>query len=364
MSGDSLKNKLILPFLFILILFVCSFLNFTAPESKSSQKSSDSLILEGEVHFKNMKMLTQRGENAEAYFSFDGARLIFQSRSGDMQCDQIYTMNIDGSDKKMVSNGKGATTCSYFYPDGKSILYSSTFLGGDNCPPKPDYSQGYVWALYDTYDIFKANDDGNNIVQLTKEKGYDAEATISPKGDKIVFTSTRDGDIDLYSMNLDGSGVKRLTHEIGYDGGAYYSYDGTKIVYRASRPKTKEEIKEFKDLLAKGLVKPHTLEIYVMDADGTNNIQVTHNGAANFAPYFFPDGKRIIFCSNMDDPQGRDFNLYAINVDGTGLERITYSNVFDGFPMFSMDGKKFVFCSNRFNAAPHETNVFVCDWVQ
>ena len=363
MSGVSLKNKLILPFLLILILFVCSFLNFTAPESNSTQKSSDTLILEGEVHFKNMKMLTQRGENAEAYFSFDNARLVFQSRSGDMQCDQIYTMNIDGSDKKMVSNGKGATTCSYFYPDGKSILYASTFLGGDDCPPKPDFSKGYVWALYDTYDIFKANDDGSNIVQLTKEKGYDAEATISPKGDKIVFTSTRDGDIELYSMNLDGSGVKRLTHEIGYDGGAYYNNDGTKIVYRASRPKTDEEKKEFKDLLDEGLVRPHSLDIYVMDADGTNNIQVTNNGAANFAPFFFPDGNRIIFCSNMDDPQGRDFNLYAINVDGTGLERITYSNTFDGFPMFSFDGKKFVFCSNRFNAAPHETNVFICDWV-
>jgi len=364
MSDVSLKNKLIPPFFILLFLISVSFLNYNSPEDTLSRKGSDTLVLSGEKHFKNMKMLTNGGENAECYFSFDGKRFVFQSRSGDMQCDQIYTMNIDGSDKKMVSNGKGATTCSYFYPDGNSILYSSTFLGGDDCPPKPDYSQGYVWALYDTYDIFKANEDGSNIVQLTKEKGYDAEATISPKGDKIVFTSTRDGDIELYSMNLDGSGVKRLTHEVGYDGGAFYSYDGTKIVYRASRPKKEEEIKEFKNLLGQGLVRPHTLEIYVMDADGNNNIQVTDNGAANFAPYFFPDGKRIIFCSNMDDPQGRNFDLFAVNVDGTGLERITYSNVFDGFPMFSPDGKKFVFCSNRFNTKPHETNAFVCDWIE
>jgi TolB protein len=364
MSGDSLRNKISLPVLFLLTISVFSFFNFSSPVINPHVTDSDTLILPGEIHFRNMKMLTNGGENAECYFSFDGKRFIFQSRTGNMQCDQIYTMNIDGTDKKMVSNGKGATTCSYFYPDGKSILYSSTFLGGDECPPKPDYSKGYVWALYDTYDIFKANDDGSNIVQLTNVKGYDAEATISPVGDKIVFTSTRDGDIELYSMNLDGSSVKRLTHEIGYDGGAYYSYDGTKIVYRASRPKTDDEIKEFKELLKEGLVRPHALDIYVMDADGSNNIRVTNNGAANFAPFFFPDGKRIIFCSNMEDPKGRNFDLYAINVDGSGLERITFNDTFDGFPMFSPDGKKFVFCSNRFNAKQGETNVFVCDWIE
>ncbi len=364
MSGASLKNKLFLPVLLTAVLFAFSSLNFTNPEIHTTAKISDTLIFPGETHFKNMKMLTNGGENAEAYFSFDGARLIFQSRTGNMQCDQIYTMNIDGSNKKMVSNGKGATTCSYFYPDGKSILYSSTFLGGDECPPKPDFSKGYVWALYDTYDIFKANDDGSNIVQLTKEKGYDAEATISPKGDRIVFTSTRDGDIELYSMNLDGSDVKRLTFEVGYDGGAYYSNDGKKIVYRASRPQTDEEKTEFKTLLSQGLVRPHALDIYVMNADGSDNVRVTNNGAANFAPFFFPDGNRIIFCSNMEDPQGRTFSLFAINTDGTGLERITYSNSFDGFPMFSPDGRKFVFCSNRFDAIPHETNVFICDWVE
>lgn len=362
MSGAFLKSKHVLPFLLITAIIVSLSFNYSNPDLRFISKSSDSLVFTGEIHFKNMKMLTNGGENAECYFSFDGAKFIFQSRTGNMQCDQIYTMNIDGSDKKLVSNGKGATTCSYFYPDGQNILYSSTFLGGDDCPPKPDFSKGYVWALYDTYDIFKANEDGSNIVQLTKEKGYDAEATISPKGNRIVFTSTRDGDIELYSMNLDGSDVKRLTNEAGYDGGAFYSYDGTKIVYRASRPQSDEEIKEFKDLLSQGLVRPHALDIYVMDADGSNKIRVTNNGAANFAPFFFPDGKKIIFCSNMEDPKGRNFDLYAINVDGTGLERITFNDTFDGFPMFSPDGKKFVFCSNRFDAKPGETNVFICDW--
>ncbi|MGH2574331.1 MAG: TolB family protein, partial [Ignavibacteria bacterium] len=324
---------------------------------------SDTLIFPGEKHFKNMKMLTNGGENAEAYFSFDSKKLIFQSTRDGFQCDQIFTMNVDGSDLKLVSNGKGRTTCSYFYPDGKHILYSSTFLGGDPCPPKPDFSKGYVWALYDDYDIFIADADGSSPKQLTKVKGYDAETTISPKGDKIVFTSTRDGDIELYSMNLDGSEVKRLTYEPGYDGGAYYSYDGSMIVFRASRLKTDDEFKEYKELLSQGLVKPSKLEIYIMSAEGSNISQVTNNGAANFGPYFFPDGKRIIFASNVDDPKGRNFDLYSIKIDGSGIERITYNDTFDGFPMFSLDGRKLVFCSNRFNAKQGETNIFICDWV-
>lgn len=350
----------------VFIIFAAASFSFISNIScikNSESVNSDTLTYEGEKHFKNMKMLTNGGENAECYFSFDGTKFIFQSSRDGRKCDQIYTMNIDGSDVKMVSNGKGATTCSYYYPDGKHILYASTYLGGDDCPPKPDFSQGYVWAMFDTYDIFRADPDGSNIVPLTNQKGYDAEATISPKGDKIIFTSIRDGDIDLYTMDLDGSNVTRLTHEPGYDGGAFYSYDGTKIVYRASRPKNDKELKEFKELVENGLVKPTTLEIYVMDADGSNKVQVTNNGAANFAPFMFPDGNRIVFCSNLADPKGRNFDLYIINIDGTGLERITYNETFDGFPMFSPDGKKFVFCSNRFNAKQGETNVFICDWV-
>lgn len=362
MYGGSLRNRTLL-IITCLFLF-SSFIFFSSnPVKIYSQAGDDTLIYPNEKHFKNMKMLTHGGQNAEAYFSFDGTRLIFQSIRSGYKCDQIYTMNIDGSNVKMVSNGKGRTTCSYFYPDGKHILYSSTFLGGDDCPPQPDFSQGYVWPLYDTYDIFYADTSGNIIKQMTTEKGYDAEATISPKGDKIVFTSTRNGDIDLYSMNLDGSDVKQLTHKLGYDGGAYYSYDGSMIVYRASRPKTDEEVKEYKDLLAKGLVKPTTLEIYVMNADGSNVRQLTNLNAASFAPYFFPDDKRVIFASNVGDPKGRTFELYAVNIDGTGLERITYGDTFASFAMFSMDGKKFVFCSNRFGSVPHETNVFICDWV-
>jgi len=353
--------------LFILCLFTSAFLwNFNDLSAlKGEMHSADTLIYPQEKHFKNMQMLTNGGENAEAYFSFDGSKIIFQA-TGEYECDQIFIMNTDGSGKHLVSTGKGRTTCSYFYPDGKSILYASTHLGGDMCPQKPDHSKGYVWALYSDYDIFKADVDGSNPVKLTDVKGYDAEATVSPKGDKIIFTSTRNGDIDLYSMNLDGSDVKQLTNIPGYDGGAYYSYDGTMIVFRASRFDDPAKLKEYQDLLADGLIRPGQLEIYVMNADGSNIRQVTNNGAANFGPYFFPDGKRIIYCSNQDDPKGRNFDLYMINVDGTGNERITYNETFDGFPMFSLHdgGKKFVFCSNRFNAKQGETNVFICDWVE
>ncbi len=360
-----MKTKVIV--LFVIFVIASSFILVASRSGSdvSGTKSADTLIYPEEKHFKNMRMLTNGGENAEAYFSFDGTKIIFQS-TGEYECDQIFIMNTDGTDKHLVSTGKGRTTCSYFFPDGKHILYASTHMGGDQCPQKPDFSKGYVWALYKDYDIYKANVDGTSLTKLTDVQGYDAEATVSPKGDRIVFTSTRNGDIDLYSMNLDGSDVKQLTDIAGYDGGAYYSYDGTMIVFRASRFDDPEKLKEYQDLLAQGLIRPGMLEIYVMNADGSDKRRVTNNGAANFGPYFLPDGKRIIYCSNQGDPKGRNFDLYMINVDGTGNERITYNSTFDGFPMFSLNdgGKKFVFCSNRFNAKEGETNVFICDWVE
>jgi Tol biopolymer transport system component len=264
---------------------------------------------------------------------------------------------------KLISTGKGRTTCSYFFPSGDRVLFSSTHAAAAECPPKPDYSKGYVWPIYSTYDIYTAKPDGSDLRRLTQTPGYDAEATISRDGKTIVFTSTRNGDLDIYAMDADGRHVRQLTHELGYDGGPFLSADGKKIVYRAEHPKTPQEIADYKALLAQGLIRPGNLEIWVMDVDGKNKQQVTHNGAANFAPYFFSDGKRIIFASNMADPKnGRDFDLYLINIDGTGLERVTFYPDFDSFPMFSSDGKKLVWASNRNGTAPHETNIFIADW--
>lgn len=357
-----MKNKITAA----LLLTVSIFLTAVNYENKneSGNERSDSLLFENEIHFKNIKQLTFGGENAECYFSFDGNKFTFQSTRDGNQCDQIYTMNTDGSNQSLASTGKGRTTCAYYLPDNKTILYSSTHLAGDDCPPKPDFSRGYVWALYDSFDIFTSNEDGTDLKQLTTEKGYDAEATVSPLGDKIVFTSTRNGDIDIYTMNIDGSNVTQLTFETGYDGGPFFSYDGKKIVYRKTRFENESEIQNYKELLNLGLIKPSKLEIWVMDADGKNKIQVTDNSSANFAPYFFPDNNRIIFCSNIDDPKSRNFDIYKINIDGTSLERITHCNEFDGFPMFSPDGKKFVFCSNRNGSVKGETNIFVCDWIE
>ena len=315
-----------------------------------------------EVHLANVRQLTFDGENAEAYWSADGKELIFQSKHGDMACDQIFRMDADGGNVRPVSNGKGRCTCSYFFPDGKRVLYASTQLSGDACPPPPDYSKGYIWKLYSGYEIFTANPDGSDVKRITNSPGYDAEATISPDGKTIVFTSLRGGDLDLYTMRPDGSKVKRITKELGYDGGAFFSRDGKRLVWRASRPKTKEEVDAYKTLLGNSEIKPMTLELYVGDADGRNARQVTHNGAANFGPYFFPDGKRIIFASNSADPKGRDFDLWIVNDDGSGLERVTFNDSFDGFPMFSPDGKKLVFASNRGAAKRGDTNLFVADW--
>ncbi len=324
------------------------------------------LAVAGERHLANIKQLTFGGENAEAYFSFDGKKLIFQSKRDDRDCDQIYSMNVDGSGVRMVSNGEGRTTCSYFFKNGKKVLYASTFGGGRTCPPPPDFSKGYVWAIYHEYEIYTASPDGKNIKNLTNHPGYDAEATVSPNGKKIVFTSERDGDLELYSMDTNGKNVKRLTNEPGYDGGAFYSPDSKMIVYRGSHPTDPKLIERDKQLLKEHLIVPLTFEVWVMNADGTNKRQVTKLGAASFAPFFTPDGKRIIFCTNYfaTDARKRNFDLAMINIDGTGLERVTFNETFDGFAMFSPDGKKLVFASNRHAAQQGDTNVFIADWVE
>jgi Tol biopolymer transport system component len=316
----------------------------------------------GEPHLVNVRMLTSGGENAEAYFSADGRQLIFQAtRPGVSACDQIFIMDADGRNTRMVSTGRGRTTCAYFFPSGERILYSSTHARAPDCPPPPDYSQGYVWPL-DPYDIYTARPDGSELRRLTNTGAYDAEATISPDGRHIVFTSSRGGDLDIYTMDADGSNVRRLTDQPGYDGGAFFSPDGTHIVYRARHPDTPEELADYRRLLARNLIRPTKLDIYVMSADGSNQRRLTNNGAANFAPFFHPDGRRIIFSSNLHDPAGRNFDLYLIDRDGTGLKRVTVHPEFDGFPMFSRDGARLVFASNRGAARQGDTNVFIADW--
>ena len=353
-----------------LSLILAAAANFLLVAQEAPKTPAAPFTLPTETHLKNVRQLTFGGQNAEAYFSLDDKTLIFQHQGDGVPCDQIYTMPVDTPDgkpatPKLVSGGVGRTTCSYIFPSGDKILYSSTRAAGAECPPKPDYSQGYVWPIYSAYDIYTAKLDGSNPQQLTKTPGYDAEATISRDGKKIVFTSMRNGDLDIYTMDADGSNVRQLTHELGYDGGPFFSFDGKKIVYRAEHPTTPEQIADYKGLLAKGLIRPGNLEIWVMDADGSHKHQVTHNGAANFAPFWHPDGKRIIFASNQADPKNaRDFDLYIINEDGTGQSRVTYHPDFDGFPMFTSDGKRLVWGSNRNGKVPHETNIFIADWVE
>jgi len=319
-----------------------------------------------EKRLKNVRQLTNSGQNAEAYFSSDGKHLIFQSTHGSLECDQIFTMRLDGKEIRLVSTGKGRTTCSYFFPDGSRILYASTHEGAPDCPPEPSRSGGYVWPIYSSYDIYTAKIDGTDVRRLTDTKGYDAEATISPDGKKIVFTSVRDGDLDVYVMSADGSSPYRLTRTLGYDGGAFFSPDGSMICYRASRPKGEEEERSYRELLARDLVKPTALEIFVMNADGSNQRQVTKNGAANFCPFFHVSGKKLIYASNQSDAKARSsdpFDLYLVNIDGTGEERVTYHPTFDAFPMFSPDGKKLVWASNRNAAKRGDTNIFIADWI-
>ena len=316
-----------------------------------------------EVHLRHVKQLTLGGQNAEAYFSSDGKRLIFQSTREPYRCDQIFVMNSDGSAVRRVSTGKGKTTCGYFYRDGRHFLYSSTHLSGPECPPRPDYSKGYVWGVYSAFQIFYATEAGEIMKQLTTGPGYNAEAMLSADGKKIVFTSLRDGDLDIYKMKADGSDVERLTRELGYDGGPFFSPDGEWIVYRAHHPTALEEVARYKSLLAQELVEPMTMDLYVMRADGSKQRQITRLGGASFAPSFFPDSRHIIFASNYESPGSSQFELYAVNREGKHPERITFVGGFNAFPVFSPDGKRIVFASNRNAKQPHEINIFIADWV-
>lgn len=381
MSGYRMRNRAISPFAGVLALTLMAGCGAedappdaeaTDPPAEETMSgalnfSADFPVIEskeGEGHLRNIRQLTFGGENAEAYFAFDGRSLIYQATPPGAGCDQIYTLDLESGARTMVSTGEGRTTCSYYYPSGEQILYSSTHHHLAICPAPPDQSQGYVWAIYETFDVFTASADGSGLTQLTDTPGYDAEATFSPTGDRIVFTSVRDGDLDIYTMAPDGSDVRRLTDQVGYDGGPFFSPDGTKIVYRAHYPETEEEMADYVRLRDQGLIRPTSLEVYVMDADGTNQIQVTDNGAANFAPFWHPSGEKVIFSSNLHNPEGRDFELFIVNIDGSGLERVTFSDEFDGFPVFSPDGRYLVFSSNRNTEVEGETNVFIAEWVE
>jgi Tol biopolymer transport system component len=336
--------------------------------------TQDSVHFAGEKYFKNVRQLTFGGDNAEAYWSYDGKSIVFQKTNPKegIFCDQIFVAKVPVTDAqkftpKMIGTGKGRSTCAYFLPDGKHIIYASTHLGADTCPPVPDrskYGNKYIWPLYNSYDIFMADMSGKIVKQITSAKGYDAEATLSPDGKKMIYCSDKSGDLELYVMDLKSGKEMRVTNELGYDGGAWFSPDGTKIVWRASRPKTPEAIKEYKELLAEGMVAPTNMEVFVANADGSNAKQITALGQANWAPNFTPDGKHIIFCSNHEYKRGFPFNMYLIDLEGKGLEKISRDKGFDAFPMFSPDGKKIIFASNRNNGGTRDTNLFVADWVE
>jgi len=365
------KNALLLA-LPVAITFILSFNAVNREGEMKTATTNDTILYPDEKHFKNIQQLTFGGDNAEAYFSFDGKWLIFQktyAKEG-IPCDQMYIGKIptkkgEKFTPKLVSTGKGRTTCGAFMKDGKHVIYASTHLGSNDCPPIPDrskYGNKYIWPLYDSYDIFMADLNGKIVKQLTNSKGYDAEATLSPDGKKMLYTSTKDGDIDMYVMDLKTGKEIKVTNLLGYDGGGWFSPDGKKLIWRASRPKTEAEIKEYKELLAQGLVAPTNMEVWIANADGTNAKQVSSFGQANWAPAYMPDNKRIIFASNHEYKRGFPFNLYTMNEDGSNLTKISRDKGFDAFPMFSPNGKKIVFCSNRNNGGTRDTNIFIADW--
>lgn len=356
------------------LFLIAVFLLNCAQEAKETayNPANDTLKYEQEKHFRNIEQLTFGANNAEAYWGFNDSKIIFQSDNPewDVNCDQIFymkaTANEPGFEPEMISTGLGRTTCAFFLPGDTTFVYGSTHLADDACPAVPERgpSGAYVWPIYEGYDIFKANLDGEIIANLTPDSpGYDAEATLSPDGTKIVFTSMRTGDLELFIMDTDGSNVVQITNELGYDGGAFFSPDGQKLVFRSSRPKTEAEIEKYTSLLEEGLVEPTDMELYTVNIDGTDLKQITNLGNANWAPYYHPSGEKIVFSSNHASERGFPFNIYMINADGSNLQQISFDDTFDSFPMFSYDGTKIVFASNRFNGGDRSTNVFIADWV-
>lgn len=364
-------HKFILASLLLAVFFTTK----TAAQPTSREKTLSDLPAASETqHLKNIRQLTFGGDNAEAYWSPDGSMLTFQTNNPKwgLKCDQIYAMDVAKSAEHPeyqplpISGGKGRTTCSYFLPDNKHVLFASTMSASDTCPAAPAYTPGgkYLWAIYESFDIYVADLNGKIVRKLTDVPGYDAEAVVSPKGDKILFTSMRSGDLELWTMDLDGSNLKQITFDLGYDGGAFFSPDGSKIVFRASRPKTAEEIKSYRDYLAQGLVAPTNMEIFTCNVDGSDLRQITRLGKANWAPYFHPDGQRILFSSNHFSKRGYEFQIFMVNPDGSGLRQLTTESNFNAFPMFSPDGKRLSWSSNRNNGGTRDTNVFVADWVE
>ena len=355
------------------LLLIAPFLLFANIVVSASSIINDTILYPEEKHLKNIQQLTFGGDNAEAYWSYDGKYIVFQRTSlkDGIPCDQIYMGRTPAPGEKftyqLISTGKGRTTCPYFTKDGKHVIYASTHLAAEDCPPVPDrkkYGNKYIWPLYSSYDIFMADLNGTIVKRLTHADAYDAEATLSPDGKKMIYTSTKDGDIELYIMNLKTGREKRITKRVGYDGGAWFSPNGKKIIWRASRPKSAEEAKEYKALLADGIVAPTNMEVWVAKANGKKQKQITQLGQANWAPSFMPDSKHIIFASNHEYKRGFPFNLYIMNGDGSNLQKVSRDKGFDAFPMFSPDGKKIIFCSNRNNGGTRDTNVFIADWVE
>ncbi|HBF22610.1 MAG TPA: hypothetical protein DDW23_02225 [Planctomycetes bacterium] len=333
-------------------------------QSASGLPDGEDLHFPGEKHFGSIRRLTAGGENAEGYFSWSGDQLVYQATFGEMECDQVFSLDLLTGARRRISTGTGRCTCAFWMPEDRGIIFASTHGDNPNCPPAPDYSGGYVWKIYPGYDLWVRDFETGSLTSLAPAPGYDAEAVVSPDGQWIAFTSMRSGDLEVWIMKPDGTGLKQLTNGLGYDGGPFFSPDSSRIVYRSWHPKSETETARYKTLLDQNSIEPMALQIRTMDLKGNQKVQVTNNEAANFAPYFHPDGRRIIFSSNLADPKGRNFDLYLIGDDGKGLERVTTCPSFDGFPMFSRDAKRLVFASNRANAKPRDTNLFLAEWIE
>ena len=331
----------------------------------------DHLIEPDETRFLELYQLTFGGENAEAYWSFAGDRLVLQRRHPveGVDCDRIYVL--DDGELTQVSSGRGVTTCAYFLPGDREVLFASTHGEHASCPAPPDRSKGYVWKLHPEYEVYVVDLESGTERQLTDAPGYDAEGTVSPLGDRIVFTSVRSGDPELWTCDLAGGALHQVTDSPGYDGGAFFSHGGDRLIWRATAFTPGAEADEqaaFAQLLEEHLVRPSAMELVTSLVDGTLRRTLTSLGGANWAPYFTPDDRHVLFSSNHHvGPRSRNFDLFLVPSEGgphgaESAERVTTYEGFDSFPMFHPRGEWLAFSSNRGGSVEGETNVFLARW--
>jgi len=343
-------------------------------EPAGPMRRVDHLIEKGEAHFKHLWQVTSGGENTRPRWSPDGDQIAYQfsNLALGIECDLVRVQDLDTGRLDRVSSGNGVSNVGGYLKGGRQVIFASTHAIQSDCPAPPDQALGHVRSLDPAYDLYVVDLDSHDSRVVVDDAGHDAQASVSPGGDRIVFCSLRSGDAELWSCDSNGGELRQLTRSPGHEADPQWSADGSRIVFAATDFDPLREdahLGKYRDQLARWSAAPGSMKIEVMAADGAERRTVTAPGKANWDPCFTPDGQRIVFVSNHhgEGQHPTSYDLFLVDLDGSNLERVTYfdegiGRQFDGFPSFSADGRYLAFSSNRGAGQIGETNVFVAEW--